>query len=479
MATILIIDDDRDFCETMQSLMERMDLDCLAAHTLSEGLSVLQNREIDLLLLDVRLPDGNGIDHLPEIKENSISSPEIFIVTGIGDPDGAEIAIREGVWDYIIKPTKIKEIRLSLNRALKYRREKLKKQQTVNLDLNKIVGNSSSIKNCYEALAQATTSNAPVLISGETGTGKELFAKTIHENSNRHENGFIAVDCASLTETLVESTLFGHKKGSFTGADMQKTGLITLANGGTLFLDEVGEMPLSTQKTFLRVLQEKRYRPVGETKELTSNFRLIAATNQNLHEMVEEGTFRKDLLFRLCAIEIKIPPLRQRKSDIKPLSLFHIYRLCEEYNSPNKGFEQGFFETLEAYDWPGNVRELFHVLEMALIASGKEHTLYAMHLPKEVRIKVTKQQIGDDYRQQQEPVNRVNPVSNNGTIGSITELNGNLPTFKDFKHAMEEKYLKRLVSDTQGELNDILTRSGLSKSHYYALLKKYDIKPPS
>lgn len=477
MATILIIDDDKDFCETMQSLVSRMEHDFLDANCLNEGIAILEKEEVDLLLLDVRLPDGNGIEHLPRIKDASISSPEIFIVTGIGDPDGAEIAIQEGVWDYIVKPTKIKEIRLSLNRALKYREEKKKKHQTVNLDLDNIVGHSSQIKGCYEILAQAATSNAPVLINGETGTGKELFAKTIHKNSGRSQNGFIAVDCASLTETLVESTLFGHKKGSFTGADMQKTGLITLANGGTLFLDEVGEMPLSTQKTFLRVLQEKQYRPVGETKELTSNFRLIAATNKNLHDMVEAGRFRKDLLFRLCAIQIQIPPLRHRKSDLKPLSLFHIGRLCEEYNSAHKGFEQGFFETLEAYDWPGNVRELFHVLEMSLIASGNENTLFPMHLPKEIRIKVAKLQIGGDSNRLQhisEPINNDNP---NSFPKNQDLFEGSVPSFKEFKNAMEVIYLQKIMTETDGDLNQILDRSGLSKSHYYALLKKYDLKP--
>lgn len=477
MASILIIDDDKDFCETMQSLVERMEHECLAAYTLQDGIALLQKQAIDLLLLDVRLPDGNGIESLPAIKENSISAPEIFIITGIGDPDSAEIAIREGVWDYIVKPTKIQEIRLSLNRALKYREEKKKKQRTVNLKLDQIVGNSIQIRNCFESLAQAANSNAPVLISGDTGTGKELFAKTIHQNSNRHQNGFVVVDCASLTESLLESTLFGHKKGSFTGADMQKTGLITLANGGTLFLDEVAEMPLSTQKAFLRVLQEKQYRPLGETRELSSNFRLIAATNKDLHQMAESGEFRKDLLFRLCAIQIHLPPLRLRQGDIKPLALFHINRLCEEYNIPNKGFEQGFFETLEIYDWPGNIRELFHVLEIAFIASGTESTLYPMHLPKEIRIKVAKRQIGSGYDQQphsgESIALEIPPKPDQALFGLSASL---FPSLKDFKNSMEIKYLHRVITEANGDLNEILKRSGLSKSHFYSLLKKYDIK---
>ena len=479
MATILVIDDDTDFCETMQSLIVRMDHTCIAVHTLKDGLSVLQSEPVDLLLLDVRLPDGNGIDHLSEIREISASTPEIFIITGMGDPDGAEIAIREGVWDYIIKPTKINEIRLCLNRALKYRKEKFKKQQSVRLNLDRIIGNSPQIKNCFEPLAQAAGSSAPVLINGETGTGKELFATTIHENSSRSENGFIVLDCASVTETLLESTLFGHKKGSFTGAETHKTGLITLADNGTLFLDEVGEMPLSTQKSFLRVLQEKKYRPVGETSELNSNFRVIAATNRNLHEMSEKGEFRKDLLFRLCAIQMKIPPLRQRPNDIGPLASFHIKSLCKQYATPEreKGFEPGFVETLEAYDWPGNVRELFHVLEMAFIASGQENTLFPMHLPKEIRIMVAKSQIGNGLSQYKSLMTS-EPLDEPGALAShapVFRANETYPTLKEYKQLMEVQYLENVIKDSKGDLSEILKRSGLSKSHYYGLLKKYGI----
>ncbi len=477
MAIVLVIDDDKDFCETMQSLIERMDHTAISAPSLKEGLSILQRQAVDLLLLDVFLPDGNGIESLPVIKETSLGNPDIFIITGMGDPDGAEIAIKEGVWDYIVKPTKIKEIRLSLNRALKYREEKSRKQKAVNLNLERVIGQSAAIKQSFELITQAATSNAPVLITGETGTGKELFAKTIHDNSLRRQGEFVVVDCASLTENLLESTLFGHKKGSFTGADEQKSGLISLANGGTLFLDEVAEMPLTTQKSFLRVLQEKRYRPLGENRELTSDFRLIAATNRNLHDMVDKKEFRKDLLFRLCAIQIKIPPLRERQDDIKLLSLFHTNRLCEEYKIPNKGFEQGFFETLNAYNWPGNVRELFHTLETALIASGSEKTLFAMHLPKEIRIKVTKSLISKGIGENS-VVMRKEDFENDRLpdLKVVGQDDSRYPSLKEFKVRMEKHYLKALIADAKGDLTEILNRSGLSKSHYYGLLKKHGIR---
>lgn len=457
MALILIIDDDTNFCGTMESLILRMGHDCLKAETLTRGMEILATRDVDILLLDVRLPDGNGLVFLPQIKETSISNPEIFIVTGLGDPDGAEAAIREGVWDYIVKPTSVKQTKLSLTRALKYREEKKSKKQTVAIDLDRIVGGSPVIKQCFESLTRAAVSNAPVLITGETGTGKELFANTIHENSVRSRNNFVVVDCAALTESLLESTLFGHKKGAFTGAADKRTGLVKLADKGTLFLDEVGEMPLSTQKSFLRVLQEKRFRPVGDSLEISSDFRLIAATNRDLDDMVKKGEFRQDLLYRLCAIQLRIPPLRERGGDIKQLAIFHINRLCDDYQIPNKGFEQVFFDTLNAYHWPGNVRELFNVLETAFVASGYEKTLYAMHLPRELRIQVAKASFQKGTDRPDEP-------------------EASLPSFKEFKHLMEIKYLKKIIAETRGDVQTILKRSGLSKSHFYSLLKKYNLK---
>jgi len=457
MALILIIDDDNNFCETMESLIQRMGHDSLKALTLKQGMEILGAREVDILLLDVRLPDGNGILSLSQIREKSISNPEIFIVTGLGDPDGAETAIREGVWDYIVKPTSVKQTRLSLTRALKYREEKKSKKQTIVMNLERIIGESCVIKQCFENLARAAVSHAPVLIMGDTGTGKELFAHTIHENSTRCSGKFVVVDCAVLTESLLESTLLGHKKGAFTGAVEGRTGLVKLADRGTLFLDEVGEMPLSTQKSFLRVLQEKRFRPLGETLEITSDFRLIAATNRDLELMVQNGEFRQDLLYRISAIQLRIPGLKERGGDIKQLSMFHINKLCDEYHIPCKGFEQGFFETLNAHDWPGNVRELFNVLETAFIASGHEETLYAMHLPRDIRIKAAKASIQKGAYQ-------------------IDEQDSSTPSFKEHKNLMEVEYLKKIISDARGDVQMILKLSGLSKSHFYSLLKKYKLK---
>ena len=476
MSCILIIDDDIEFCQTMESLISRMDLSCLSAHTLEQGLALLAETDIDLVLLDVRLPDGNGLDALPRIRENSLSNPEIIMVTGLGDPDGAELAIQGGVWDYMVKPSPVKQTRLSLSRALKYRKEKQRQKAPQPLALTQIIGKAPAMQNCFSLLASAAASAAPVLLNGETGTGKELFAKTIHENSPRAQESFIVVDCASLTETLLESTLFGHKKGAFSGADTDRTGLVTLAHKGTLFLDEVGDMPLSTQKAFLRVLQEKKYRPLGRTKEVFSDFRLIAATHRNLEEMVQEGKFRQDLLFRICSVRLSIPPLRQRKEDIKALVRFYVERLCKEYQIPNKGFEKELFTALEAHDWPGNVRELFNVLENTVVVSGSEKKLYSMHLPQEIRVIAARAALGPSPSES----GSAPEGTTSGDSPSPASLeNRELPPLKAFKTEMESAYLAELIRRTQGNLAEVLKTSGLSRSHFYGLLKKHGLSMPS
>ncbi len=469
MALILIIDDDDNFCQTMESLVIRMEHQFASASTLEQGMQILKERPVDILLLDVRLPDGNGLTALPAIKEAAPSVPEIFIITGLGDPDGAETAIAEGVWDYIVKPTSVKQTRLSLTRALKYREEKKSKQQAVSLNLTGLIGESPPMQKCFDTMAKGAASNATVLITGETGTGKELFAQTIHANSPRRDHGFIVVDCASLTETLMESTLFGHRKGAFTGALERREGLVKLADGGTLFLDEVGEMPLSTQKSFLRVLQEKTFRPLGDAHEEKSNFRLIAATNRDLEAMVGEGTFRRDLLYRLRTIHLTLPPLRKRGNDIRLLTVHRIQNLCREYGMPDKKFEQEFFDTLTAYPWPGNVRELFNVLETAFVASGNEDTLYNMHLPGEIRIQVAKASIEKDRRQ-------MSPGEDAAPEDTGTFSGTHVPAFKAYKQEMERRYLNRIIAAANGDVKTILEWSGLSKSHFYSLLKKYDIR---
>ncbi len=475
MSYILIIDDDPEVCNTMESLVTRMEYSCLTANSLTEGLEKLAGNDVDVVFLDVRLPDGDGLNALSQIKD-APSRPEVIILTGKGDPDGAELAIQGGVWDYLVKPTPIKQTRLTLKRAMEYRAEKQTKKGLVALNTDGVIGKSPAMRKCFDVVAMAAESTFSVLITGETGTGKELFARTIHNNSGRKDNAFVVVDCAALPEHLMESILFGHKKGSFTSASQDRSGLVKQADGGTLFLDEVGELNPNAQKVFLRVLQERRFRPVGGRVELSSDFRLIAATNRDLLKMVEEGRFREDLYYRLKAISLNLPPLRRRHEDIRALTVYYINYLSDRAQISNKGIDADFMETITGYSWPGNVRELFHSLEQAFVTSGDEMTMFAMHLPSDIRIKVARNLIGNVSSQTEtDAVSAAMPSATIETTAAIPLFDGAMPTIKDFKHQMEKVYLEHLIKQTEGDVSAILKISNLSRSHFYALLKRHDV----
>jgi two-component system NtrC family response regulator len=462
-ARVLIIDDDELFCEMLSDMVQDMGFGVQFARTLGDGFTLAREHDFDVVFLDVRLPDGSGLELLPRLRELS-SSPEVVIITGAGDPDGAELAIVNGAWDYIEKQSSIKKMTLALTRALQYRSEKkTRKPAAMALKLEGIVGSSPAMRACYDLLAQAADSEANVLIVGETGTGKELFARAIHFNSLRQDRPFVVVDCAALPESLVESALFGYEKGAFTGADKAQVGLIKQADGGTLFLDEVGELPLTMQKAFLRVLQERRFRPLGARAEIESNFRVVAATNRDLDQMVSEGTFRKDLLFRLRSLTMTLPPLRERLEDIRDLVLLHTSRLCQTSGVGPKGFAPEFFEALMAYDWPGNVRELVNTLERALAAARHEPTLFPNHLPSDLRIKVARIAVSKE--------------SPNGSREVPRPL---LPKLKEFREAAvaraEKQYLQDLMNLVNNNIKEACVVSALSVPRLYALLKKHKIK---
>jgi len=462
MATILIIDDDPLICETIGNVVKRMGHEASCAYALQEGLGMLASRPADVVFLDVRLPDGSGLEALPRVQ-SAPSLPEVIIMTGYGDPDGAELAMRHGVWDYIQKPSTVDALILPLVRALQYREEKKAKQAALPLKREGIVGSSTQMTRCLDLLAQVANSGANVLIAGETGTGKELFALAIHRNSQRADKNFVVVDCAALPETLVESILFGHEKGAYTGADRARDGLILQADGGTLFLDEVGELPLSVQKSFLRVLQEKQFRPVGGKNEVQSDFRLIAASNRNLDEMVRMNRFREDLLFRLRSFIIEIPPLRERKEDIRDLASHYTAELCERYGMEPKDFSPEFMDLLLSYPWPGNVRELIHALERTLISARYERVLFPKHLPTHIRVQVARSSVGEKESEGSPPAPS-SPV---------------FPTIQEMREKVvddaEKKYLHDLLSFTQGNIHEACRVSGLSRSRFYLLLKKHKI----
>jgi len=459
----MIIDDDVVMCEMLASMVHRTGHTAWSAHTLKEGMRQVSGGKYDIVFLDIRMPDGSGLDILPRIRALS-SPPEVIIMTGYGDPDGAELAIKNGAWDYIEKPSSIKEMMLPFLRAVQYREEKKSRTPAIALKWDGIIGSSTRMRACFDTLAQAAISEASVLITGETGTGKELFARAIHENSPRVTRNFVVVDCTALPKTLVESTLFGYERGAFTGADRDQDGLVRQAHGGTLFLDEVGELPLVVQKAFLRVLQEHRFRPVGSKKEIESDFRLVAATNRNLEEMVEAHHFRQDLLFRLQTLTIDLPSLRARKEDIRELVMYYMAKLSERYGIGTKGFSPEFLDSLVAYDWPGNVRELINALERALTVARHEPTLFAKHLPTHIRVSLARAAVTKETR---EPLREVD----NGASP--------LPPLRVFRESAlqeaERQYLEDLMGISGNNIREACRMSGLSRPRLYALLKKYRV----
>jgi len=464
LANVLIIDDEETICKLLAKPMEREQHHVSYDLTLKQGMARAMDGNFDVIFLDVNLPDGNGLDALPAFKK-APSSPDVIIITGAGNPDGAELAIRSGAWTYIQKPPLMSDIILQLNRVLQYREEKKQRQSPSLLKRGGIIGSSPQLESCLAEVAQVAGSDVNILITGETGTGKELFARTIHNNSFRAAKNFVVVDCASLPEALVNSMLFGHKKGSFTGAQKDRSGLIKEADGGTLFLDEVGELSLAHQKEFLRVLQENRFRPIGSNREIESDFRLIAATNRDLNQMANAGQFRKDLLYRIQSFNIHLPPLKSRPQDIKEIAHHWINRLCEKQGLETKGFSPDFFETLISYDWPGNVRELIHTMERVFAVARFDPTLFSRHLPTKIRVHQARSAVGsndakDTSKDSAEHVNAFHKLSE---VREAAILKA------------EKQYLKDLMKNTQGDMQEAVRISGLSQSRLYSLMKKHGI----
>lgn len=462
-ANVLIIDDEVPICKMLSKMIGRLGYGVDYRNTLEEGLCEIKEHPYDIVFLDVLMPDGNGLDLLPQIRETE-ACPEVIIITGFSDKNGAELAITNGAWDYIPKGSSYENIKLSLKRAVQYREQKRKKEPQFVLKRDRIVGSSPAIGKCLELVASAAQSEAGVLITGETGTGKELIARAIHENSSRAAESFVVVDCASLPETLVESVLFGHERGAFTGADTARKGLIQHADGGTLFMDEVGELPLSIQKAFLRVLQERRYRPIGSSREMESNFRLVCATNRNPENMVKEATFRKDLYFRIKMFEIELPPLRDRREDIFPIALEYMNRSCKRYDQDPKTFSPEFVEALTLYEWPGNVRELLNTIEMIMAETVDEPVLFSGHLPSHIRIHAARNKFNKSTQPKPAGMNKASDVPRG------------LPPMQDFIDQMKEQYLKELIALTDGNIKRACQVSGLSRSHLYQLLKDHNVR---
>jgi two-component system, NtrC family, response regulator len=458
MAEILIIDDDVLFAETVADKLDSLRHASHCAHTLANGLESAQAGAFDVILLDVYLPDGNGLEMIDRLRSVP-SEPQVIIITGQGTPDGAELAIRHGAWCYLEKNSIIREIALPLARALQYR-QALCGEKTIlkAVEREQLVGESPSFLQCLEIMAKAAVADASVLIAGESGTGKEAFARAIHVNSQRKNGNFVVVDCAALPEQLVESVLFGHVKGAFTGADQANRGLIRHADQGTLFLDEIGELPPATQKSFLRVLQERTFCPVGTHEEIHSDFRLICATNRDLAVMTAQGYFREDLLYRLRGMAMTLPPLRERKGDIPLLVEHFLHRLVQRYGQEKKECMPDFIEYLSTYSWPGNVRELSHAVESAFAQAVHSPILFTQHLPVHIRTAHARAHV----REQK-----------SGCDTALLPSRPDLQLWRDAKDNFERAYTRHLLLQSDGNILEAGRISGLSRTRLYQLIKKY------
>ena len=378
--TLLIIDDEKNIREGLAANFELDGYEVKTAANGKDGLELLSKGDIDLVITDLRMPGISGEDVLKKVTAELPGIP-VIVLTGHGSIDAAVEAMRDGAYDFLTKPLNLDQLGLIVKRALENRELSLQHQQLLretatSRSLDNIIGKSTEMQRVLNMVRKVADTKASVLITGESGVGKEVFADALHRLSSRRDKSFIKVHCAALSETLLESELFGHEKGAFTGAEGLHKGRFELAHGGTIFLDEIGEINMSVQIKLLRVLQEKKFERVGGEETIEVDVRIIAATNRNLEEEVKAGRFRQDLFYRLNVIRLEVPPLRARKDDIPLLMNAFLERFASENGKHVTGFDQRARAAMYKYDWPGNIRELENCVESAVVmAGGDEITL--------------------------------------------------------------------------------------------------------
>jgi len=457
---IIVIDDEPIVCKSCKRILERVGYKVETFTAGKEALERLRQKVFDVAIVDLKMPEIDGMEILSRIRQDY---PEIMVImiTGYSTVETAVKAMKMGAFDYVSKPFTPGELEIIVKNALEKRRlvfenRYLRNQLQQKYRFGNIIGKSKRMQEVYQIIEKVAPTDSTVLIYGESGTGKELVARAIHYNSLRKEKPFISVDCGALSESLLESELFGHVKGSFTDAVVTKPGLFDVANGGTFFLDEVGNISLSTQAKLLRVLQEREFKPVGGTKWKKVDIRIIAATNKDLKELIKKGTFREDLFYRLNIVPIFLPPLRERREDI-PLLVSHFLR---KYNRERKrevkAVSPEAMEFLINYSWPGNVRELENLIERLVVIS-EEDIIRPEHLPPSVRGK---------------------------SLPLQTEVPKSWEEVKKIKKKLQreiiEKIEKKFIIETLKKNNWNVTKSakevGMQRQNFQALMRKYNIK---
>ena len=386
-ARVLIVDDERNMCELIETDLRIRGIASRWATSAVEAMDAIHETDFDVVLTDVRMPGTTGLQLCSQLNETRPDLP-VIVMTAFGSLETAVAAIRSGAYDFITKPIEMDLLFIVLHRAIGHHRlteqvRLLQSAERVSDGFGEMLGQSETMQRLYQQLEQVAASDAAVLITGESGTGKEMVARSIHANSRRSEKPFVAINCGALSDTLLESELFGHVKGAFTDARETRQGLFLEANGGTLLLDEMGEMPMSMQIKLLRTLEEKTMRAVGSDKETSFDVRLLTATNRDLETAVAEGRFREDLFYRINVIGLELPPLRSRGADILRLAAYFLKKFATAEKKPVDGLAEGVGEKLLSYAWPGNVRELRNVIERA-VALTRYDKITAEDLPSKI-----------------------------------------------------------------------------------------------
>ncbi|MFQ5637115.1 MAG: sigma-54-dependent transcriptional regulator [bacterium] len=452
-ANVLIVEDNEDLCQTLADVLRKEGNKVRTSYNGEHALTILKKDIIDLVLLDIKLPDYNGIKILESIKE---MDPEILVIviTALTDAKPAVDAMKMGAYDYLMKPFELDELKLVVAKALEtqdLKREvsRLKTQQQGQYPDNELFGNTKPIQELKKLIKLvAGTPKTSVLIQGESGTGKELVANAIHNWSSRAEKSLVKINCSAIPENLLESELFGHEKGAFTDAKSLKKGIFETAHNGTIFLDEISSMQMSIQPKFLRVLETQSFKRIGGTSDITIDVRIIAATNRNLEDCVEQQTFREDLFYRLKVMVINIPPLRERRDDILPLAMLFIDRNNKEFGKEIKGVAKDAQDRLLAYNWPGNVRELKNVIERGVILCNVDE-LQAEHLPLELQDGYTKLSPSGEF-------------SPNSSIGDSLE-------------DMEKRHIVHVLKKYEGNKSKTARMLNISRSTLREKMKNYGI----
>ena len=446
--SVLIVDDEVSLLGFVTSVVSEQ-AEVTSFNDGREALHSVERDSYDIAFLDLMMPQVSGLELLAKIKE---VHPEtvVIIMTGYGTVESSVSAMKLGAYDFIQKPFNVSQLKLSLERAINFVRVKHENVRLRQLKPNSpfvdIIGNSTRIKEVFEIIKKVAKTDINVLIMGASGTGKELIAQAIHNSSPKNKEALIPVNCSAIPESLMESSLFGHRKGAFTGAYRDYPGLLHYANGGTLFLDEIGDMPLSIQAKLLRVLQTHRYRPLGGSAEMEVNMRVIAATNRNLEDDVAKNLFREDLYYRLNVVNINVPTLSERESDIPQLARYFLKLFCDPLQEPQiVDFSRDALQRLKSYSWPGNVRELQNVVERAVSLTDHQY------------IQV------DDL-----PPRIINETRGQAYSSSLSYSDAKAQVVNEF----ENRYLRSLLERTQGNLNKILEESGVSRRQLFRLMKK-------